>query len=156
MSRPLRHPPAATAGTEAATLEGKRHEAVEGAALATEPSEAVGQDAAGQELAELPLDELRQAVAPVPRRGFVEEIVEMVADYGIEHAVLGVTRPIRGMGEWHAREYRERGAAPMTKDGYTKSGMAVTRKTRGKDSRAGQAMTENGLSYLRSRDHEKA
>jgi hypothetical protein len=43
-----------------------------------------------------------------------EEIAEMVADYRIEHAVLDVTGPIRGMGKWHALEYRERGAAPMT------------------------------------------
>jgi hypothetical protein len=61
----------------------------------------------------------------------VEEIVEMVADYGIEHAVLGVTGLIRGMGEWHALEYCERGAAPMTKDGYTKPYAPALRRNRG-------------------------
>jgi len=62
----------------------------------------------------------------------------------------------RRLGEWRALEYRERGAAPMTKDGYTKSGMAVTRKTRGEDSRVRQAMTENALPHLRSRAQVKA
>lgn len=42
--------------------------------------------------------EPQPAGAPAPRRGFVEEIVEMVANCGIEHAVLGVTGPIRGLG----------------------------------------------------------
>ena len=61
----------------------------------------MGQRAAGQELAELLLDEAGQA-ALVPAGGdFLEEGLEVLANHGVEHGVLGVARLIRAGGRRH-------------------------------------------------------
>jgi hypothetical protein len=61
--RALGHAPAAAARAEAAALAGEAHEPLEGAVPTAEPRKAVRQHAARQEVPELLLHELRQAVA---------------------------------------------------------------------------------------------
>ena len=67
------HPSPSTARTEAAPLAGEGQEALEGAVGAAQPREAVGQDPAREELAELLLDEAGQAVAVAPVGGLLQE-----------------------------------------------------------------------------------
>jgi hypothetical protein len=57
----LGHAPAAAARTDAAPLAGKGNQPLLGTGVARQAGEAVGPDAAGEELAELLLHELRQA-----------------------------------------------------------------------------------------------
>lgn len=64
----------------------------------------MSQDAAGQELAELPLDEPGQAVPAAMRCRLAEEGIEMLPDHAVEHRMLGVTGPIRLLGLRHAPE----------------------------------------------------
>jgi hypothetical protein len=58
--------------------------------VAAEASEAASEDAAGEELAELALDEERQAVAGGSR--LCEEALEVLAEDAVEDCVLGPTR----------------------------------------------------------------
>ena len=67
------HPPPPTTRTEAASLAGEGHEALEGAVGAPKPREAVGQHSTRKELAELLLDEAGQAAAAAAVRDFAEE-----------------------------------------------------------------------------------
>ena len=62
----------------------------------------MGQDPAREELAELLLDEAGQAVSVAAVGGFPEEGLQMFADDGVKHGVLGVARLIRAMGMRHA------------------------------------------------------
>ena len=62
----------------------------------------MAQHAAREELAELLLDEARQAVSVVAVRDFPEEGLQMLADDGVEDGVFGVTGLIRAMGMSHA------------------------------------------------------
>jgi hypothetical protein len=63
----------------------------------------VGQDAAGQELAELALDERGQVTALIASLGRAEERVEMLTDDPVEHGVFGVARTIHRLGWRHAQ-----------------------------------------------------
>jgi hypothetical protein len=69
----LCHAPPSTARAEAAPLAGDGQEALEGAVGAPKPREAVGQDPAREELAELLLDEAGQAVSVAAVGGFPAE-----------------------------------------------------------------------------------
>ena len=80
------------------TREGQK--ALEGAVGAPQPGEAVGEHAAREELAELPLDEPGQPVAAV--RGFSEEGLQVLPNAGVEHGVLGVAGLIRAVRMAHA------------------------------------------------------
>ena len=62
----------------------------------------MAQHAAREELAELLLDEARQAVSVVAVRDFPEEGLQMLADDGVEDRVLGVAGLIRAMAMVHA------------------------------------------------------
>jgi hypothetical protein len=84
------HPPPPAAGTEAASLAGEGHEALEGAVGAPKPREAMGRHATRKELAELLLDEARQAVSVAAVRDLPEEGIQVLADDGVEDGVFGV------------------------------------------------------------------
>jgi hypothetical protein len=90
------------APTEAASLAREGHEALEGAVGAPEPGEAMGEDSAREELAELLLDEAGQAMSVAPVGGFPQEALQMFADDGVEDRVLGVAGLIRAMAMVHA------------------------------------------------------
>jgi hypothetical protein len=62
----------------------------------------MGQDAAGEELTELLLDEAGQAVAVAAVGDVLEEGLEVLTDDGVQHGVLGVAGPIRGAEMCHA------------------------------------------------------
>jgi hypothetical protein len=83
----LRHAPPATARTEAASLAGERDEALEGAGLAPDAREAASEDAAREEVAELPFDERREAGAIGPGRDLRAEGFEVIADDAMEDGV---------------------------------------------------------------------
>jgi len=83
-------------------LAGEGQEALEGAVGAPQPREAVGQDPAREELAELLLDEAGQAVSVASVGGFPQEGLQMFADDGVEDGVLGVAGLIRAKGMVHA------------------------------------------------------
>ena len=75
---------------------------LEGTVGAPQPREAMGEHAAGEELAELLLDEAGQAVSVAPVGGFPQEGLQMFADDGVEDRVLGVARLIRAVRMGHA------------------------------------------------------
>jgi len=77
-------------------------EALEGAVGAPKPREAVGQDPAREELAELLLDEAGQAVSVAAVRGFSQEGLEVLANDGVQDGVLGVAGLIRPGRVGHA------------------------------------------------------
>jgi len=62
----------------------------------------MGEDSAGEELAELLLDEAGQAVAVASVGGFPQEGLQMFADDGVEDRVLGVAGLIRAVRMGHA------------------------------------------------------
>jgi hypothetical protein len=62
----------------------------------------MAQHPAREELADLLLDEARQAVSVVAVRDFPEEWLKVLADDGVEDGVFGVTGLIRAMGMGHA------------------------------------------------------
>jgi len=62
----------------------------------------MAEPAAGEELAELLLDEAGQAVSVAASRDLPEEGVEVLPDDGVEDGVLGVAGLIRAMGVGHA------------------------------------------------------
>jgi hypothetical protein len=72
------HPAPAARGTEAAALARERHEAIVAAVVAAQAQEAVSQDAAAQEGAELLLDEVRRRTLARPRAR--EEPFELLAN----------------------------------------------------------------------------
>jgi hypothetical protein len=96
--RVLRHPPPPQ--LEQKPREG--HEPLERTLRTPKPREAFGQDPATQEVAELVLDKGRQAVAVSAIRDFSQEGLQVLTNDGVEHGVLGVTRPTRGVGMRHA------------------------------------------------------
>ncbi|HEV8682235.1 MAG TPA: hypothetical protein VGS09_05600 [Actinomycetota bacterium] len=79
----------------------------------------MGQHSAGEELAKLLLDEPGQAGAFAVLRHLTQEGLQVLANDGVEHGVLGVAGPIRGVDTRHVLAYRVPGAAPMPRDGYT-------------------------------------
>ena len=98
----LGHPPTTTARTEAAALAGEGHEALERAAPAANPGDAVGQHATGQELAELPHDELGQAGAVCAIEDFPEEGLQVFADDSVKNGVFAVPGLIQVVRMGHA------------------------------------------------------
>jgi len=94
--RELRHAPPATARTKAASLAGERHEALERTAFASHAREAAGEDAARQELSELALDELGQAVCVGAGRDLGAESLEVLADDSMEDRALHGARLVAG------------------------------------------------------------
>src|SRR4029450_3908120 len=85
--RGVGHPPAAAGGAEAAALARERHEAIVTAVVAAQAQEAVGEDAAAQEGAELLLDEVRSGALASSRAG--EEGLELLADGAVRAPGLG-------------------------------------------------------------------
>ena len=75
---------------------------LEGTVRAPKPREAMGQDPTREELAELLLDEAGQARSVAAVRDFPEEGLQVLADDGVEHGVLGVAGLIRAVGMRHA------------------------------------------------------
>ena len=100
--RVLRHPPPPTARTEASALAREGHETLERTLGTPQPREALGQHPAAEEVAELVLDEARQAAPVAAGRDFPQEGLQVLTNDGVEHGVLGVTGPIRGVGMRHA------------------------------------------------------
>ena len=86
MRRGVRHAAAAAGGAEAAALARERHEAIVAALVAAQAQEAVGEDAAAQEGAELLLDEVRRWT--LPRSRAREEGLELLADDAMQKRVL--------------------------------------------------------------------
>ncbi len=101
MRRPLRHPPAPAARTEAAAFTRNRHQVLARAALALKARHAGLVHPAQQELPELALDELRQARAVAGLRHRAQEGLQMFGDDLVEHGVLGVARTIHGRDASH-------------------------------------------------------
>jgi hypothetical protein len=98
----LRHPPPAATGTEAAALAREGHEPLERTVRTPQAREAFSQDPAPEEVAGLVFDEGRQAGAVSAIGDGSQEWLEVLANDGVEHGVLGVARPIRGVGMRHA------------------------------------------------------
>src|SRR5439155_7293385 len=84
----LRHAPPAAARAEASPLAREWHEALVGAVPASDAGEAAGERPAGQELAELALDELREAAAVAARGDLGEKGLEIFADDPVENGAL--------------------------------------------------------------------
>jgi hypothetical protein len=82
-SRALGHAPAAAARAEAPPLARKRHQPLERALRASQAREAVRQDPARQEVAELLLHEGRQRHAVRLPPGRLEEGVEVLVDHAV-------------------------------------------------------------------------
>jgi len=62
----------------------------------------MGENSAGEELAELLLDEAGQAMSVAPVGGFPQEGLQMFEDDGVEDRVLGVAGLIRAVRMGHA------------------------------------------------------
>ena len=80
---------------------GESHEALERAVDAPQSREAVALNAAREELAELLLDEPREAVSVAPVRDFPEKRLQVLSDDGVVHGVPGVAGLIQAMGMPH-------------------------------------------------------
>jgi hypothetical protein len=80
--------------------------------------EAAGAHPARGEVAKLLLDEPREAAALAAVRHRAQEGLQVLANDGVEHGVLGVAGPIRWLGKGHALEYCASGVPPMPKDRY--------------------------------------
>src|SRR6266404_7549635 len=93
MRRTLGHTPAAAARAEAAPLAGKRHQPPGVAIVALKARESAPPCAAGQEVAELLLDERGQAVLTVLRSA--EKRGEVLAHQPVEHRVLAGAGAVR-------------------------------------------------------------
>jgi len=91
------HAAAPATGTHP-TFARKRDQALGVARVASKASEAPGPDAACNEVAELPLDEGRQAVAAGALGGGAEKGGEMLAHDLVEHGVLGEPTSILRVG----------------------------------------------------------
>jgi len=72
------------------------------ATLAAHPRKAVGQHPAGQELAKLPRDELRQTDPVGPVGGGAQEVIQVLPDDPVERASLRVARLVGSPGTAHA------------------------------------------------------
>jgi hypothetical protein len=81
--------------------------------LASHPGEAVGQHAAGQELAKLPRDELGQTGPVGPVGGGAQEIIPVIPDNPVEHTRFRMTGLIALARTAHAPAYRGGRRAPM-------------------------------------------
>ncbi len=88
----LGHPAAAAGGAESAPLAGEGDQAIQTAGVAVDPDEAVGQDAAVEEGAKLPLHEAGYRTLLLP--GPVEEGLEVLADRPVQDGLLGPPWPI--------------------------------------------------------------
>ncbi len=88
MGGALGHAPAPAARAEAAALARERHEPLERAGAASNPGKAMGQDAAGEEVPELPLHEVRQAGALGALGRLAKKGLQVVVDDLVEDALL--------------------------------------------------------------------
>ena len=97
---------------------GEGQEAVQPAAVTPQAREGVGENAAPEERPKLVLHESRQAgpVRPVGR--LAQGGLDMLANDDMEHGVLGVSGPIRGLCKHHPLGCARRASAPMPRDGY--------------------------------------
>ncbi|MFZ1058261.1 MAG: hypothetical protein WAP47_03600 [Candidatus Rokuibacteriota bacterium] len=102
----LGHAPTAAARAEATALAGEGDQPLQGAGVAPEPREAVGEDAAGEELAELLLDEAGQAGAVGALGRCAEKGLQVGADDGVEDAALGVAWAVGRAREDHGPQVR--------------------------------------------------
>ena len=93
----MRRPPAG--GAEAAAFAGEGDEALGPAVRAAEASEAVGEDAAGEEAAQLALDEAGDAAIVGALRDVGEEGLEVLADEVVQRAVLRLAPGVGAAGE---------------------------------------------------------
>jgi len=120
----LSHAAAPTARAEPPPLAREGQEAIEPAALAAQAGEAVGQDPAREELAELVLDNPRQAGAVCPLGHVAKERVQMGAHDGVQCAALGRAGAVA------------RGRAPQVGRSQRRChGAAVPRRRRGDNAR---------------------
>ena len=94
--RGVGHAAAAARTAEPAALARVRHQAVVAAAVAVDAQEAVREDAALEELAELPLDERGRRV--VPGAGAVEERLEAVGDDLVDDRAVRFAGGVGGRG----------------------------------------------------------
>ena len=85
------HSPAGTGRADRTALTGQSDEQVLSAPLALEPGEPPGELTAAEELAQLALDEVGQALAVTARSGLGKEGLEVVGYDPVENAVLRVT-----------------------------------------------------------------
>jgi len=112
----LGHPPAATTGTEAASLARERHEALERAILAPNAREASAERSTRQELPELALDEPGKPAAVGAIGGLAQEGFQVLADDAMEDGALRIPGLIRR--DTHGRRASEaravRGAVRRT------------------------------------------
>ncbi len=112
----LGHAAAAATRAEAAALAGEGDQPLERARVAPEAGEPVGEDAAGQELAELLLHELGQASAHAAAGCLTQKGLQVGADHGVEDAVLHVSRAVGRAREGHGPHVRsERGPGQCPK-----------------------------------------
>ena len=103
----LGHAAAAAAGAEAAALAGKGDQPLQRAGVAPEAGEAVGEDAAGKELAEFLFDEPRETGAGGALGRLLEKGLQVGADDGVEAAVFRVEWAVgRTRGAMVPREAR--------------------------------------------------
>jgi hypothetical protein len=111
----LRHPPASTTRTEPPAFAGKRHQSIDAAGRTPKPRESAGQAAAREELPELALDELRQALALAALRDTCAKRLEVIADELVQDVPLGRARPVLRRG--HGPVQRKAGANPTDPPG---------------------------------------
>ena len=102
MRRGVGHAAAAARGTEAAALARERHQTVVAALVAAQAQEAVREDSAAQEGAELLLDEVRRGPFAHPRAR--EEGLELLAEDAMHQGVFGRARCVRLIGFVHRRQ----------------------------------------------------
>ena len=92
------HAAAHAAGAEGAPFARERHQAAVVARGAAQPQEAVRQDAALQEGAQVALHVPRQGV--IAAAGLLQEGLQMLGQYLVEQGVLGLVALVRA-GEWN-------------------------------------------------------
>ncbi len=88
------HPPPAAARAEPAALARERDEPLERAVATPDAREAARQDAAGEELAQLALDEVGEASAVVAKGRLAQELLEVIADDPMQELRLSHARLI--------------------------------------------------------------
>jgi hypothetical protein len=104
----LDHPSPPAARTEGPALARERQQAIGAAARAPKPGEPARETATREELTELALDKLREAMALAPRRSARAEGLEVIADYLMQDLALGLARPVLRRG--HGPAHRKAGA----------------------------------------------
>ncbi len=121
MRGPFGHAAPTATGTEPAPFAREGHEAIVTAAVAVEARESSRETPAGEELAELPLDEPGQPL-PVPqRRRLQAERLEVIADNLEQDALRRIARLVAGRCG-HARRVRPRCASGTTRSIRPNSG----------------------------------